>query len=338
MRALQVAEPWGIENLKLADVPDPRPGPGQVLVRMRAASLNYRDLMMVTGGGSRGGAITGTMTPLSDGCGVIEAVGEGVSRVAAGDRVSSLFYQTWFAGPPTPERLKGQLGSPIPGVARELAVYSEDGVSKVPDHLSDEAVATLACAALTAWRAMFVDADLSPGDTVVLQGTGGVSIFGLQFAKAAGMRAIITSSSDAKLERASALGADAVVNYRTTPDWGKAVKAATGGRGADLVLEVGGPSTLAMSMRAVRLGGHIAIIGALGGVAEGFNPTALIGNSARLQGLSVGSRDMFEAMCRFIDLHKLKPVVDKVFPLAEAQAAFSAMKAGEAFGKIVLKI
>jgi len=218
----------------------------------------------------------------------------------------------------------------------DVAVYSQDGVSKVPDYLTDQEVATLPCAALTAWRAMFVDADLSPGDTVVLQGTGGVSIFGLQFAKAAGMRAIITSSSDAKLERAKALGADVTINYRTTPDWGKAVKAATNGRGADLVLEVGGPSTLAMSMRAVRFAGHIAIIGSVGGVAEGFNATALIGNSARLQGLSVGSRDMFESMCRFIDLSRLKPVVDKVFPMEDAVAAFSAMKAGDQFGKIVL--
>ena len=336
MRALQVAEPWGVENLKVVELPAPTPGPGQVLIRIKAASLNFRDLMMVSSGGTRAGALAGPMIPLSDGCGVVEGVGEGVTRVAVGDRVSSLFYQTWISGPPTPEQIRGQLGAPIPGVAREFAVYSQDGVSKVPDYLTDQEVATLPCAALTAWRAMFVDADLSPGDTVVLQGTGGVSIFGLQFAKAAGLRAIITSSSDAKLERAKALGADVTINYRTTPDWGKAVKAATNGRGADLVLEVGGPSTLAMSMRAVRFAGHIAIIGSVGGVAEGFNATALIGNSARLQGLSVGSRDMFESMCRFIDLSRLKPVVDKVFPMEDAVAAFSAMKAGDQFGKIVL--
>ena len=337
MRALQIAEPWGVENLKLVELPDPVPGPAEVLVRMRAASLNYRDLMMVSGAYTRGGPVAGTITPLSDGCGVVEAVGEGVTRVAVGDRVSSLFYQTWLAGPPTPERLKGALGSPIPGVARELAVYSQDGVSKVPDFLSDEAVATLPCAALTAWRAIFEDGDLQPGDTVVLQGTGGVSIFGLQFAKAAGLRPIITSSSDAKLARAAELGADDRINYRTTPDWGKAVKAATGGRGADLVLEVGGPGTLPMSLRAVRFAGHIAIIGSVGGAAEGFNPTALIGNSAKLQGLSVGSRDMFEAMCRFIALKKIEPVVDKVFAWTDARTAFETMRAGDQFGKIVLK-
>jgi len=337
MRALQVAEPWGVENLNVVEQPDPKLGPGEVLVRMRAASLNYRDLMMVSGAYTRAGPVTGAITPLSDGCGVVEAIGEGVTRVAVGDRVSSLFYQTWLAGPPSPERLKGALGSPIPGVARELAVYSQEGVSKVPAFLSDEAVATLPCAALTAWRALFEDADLQPGDTVVLQGTGGVSIFGLQLAKAAGMRTVITSSSDAKLARAAELGADHLINYRTTPDWGKAVKAATNGRGADLVLEVGGPSTLAMSMRAVRFAGHIAIIGSVGGVAEGFNPTALIGNSARLQGLSVGSRDMFEAMCRFIELKKIEPVVDKVFPWTEARTAFETMRAQDQFGKIVLK-
>jgi NADPH:quinone reductase-like Zn-dependent oxidoreductase len=266
----------------------------------------------------------------------VEAVGEGVTRVAVGDRVATMFYQTWLAGPPSAERLRGALGNPITGVARELAVYSQEGMSKVPDFLTDHEVATLPCAALTAWRAIFEDADLQPGNTVALQGTGGVSIFGLQFAHAAGMRTFITSSSDEKLERVAALGADHRHNYRSTPDWGKAVKAATGGRGADLVLEVGGPGTMPMSMRAVRFGGHIAVIGAVAGGADSFNPAALIGNSAKLQGLSVGSRDMFEAMCRFIDLKQLRPVVDRTYPWTEARTALEAMRSGEHFGKIVL--
>ena len=304
---------------------------------MKAVSLNYRDFLMINGLYSRGSATGGTITPFSDGCGIVEAVGSGVTRVAVGDRVSTLFFQNWLSGRPTLEKLMSSLGSPIPGAGAELQTFSQEGVSKVPDFLSDHQVATLACAALTAWRGLFVDADLEPGDTVVLQGTGGVSIFGLQFAKAAGLRTIITSSSDEKLERAGALGADHLVNYRTTPDWSSAVRAATGGVGADFIMEVGGAGTIAQSLKAVRIGGHVAIIGVVAGAAEGLNPAVLIGNSARMQGLSVGSREMFEAMCRAIDLHKISPVVDKVFPWTQAKAAFAAMAGGEHFGKIVLE-
>jgi NADPH:quinone reductase-like Zn-dependent oxidoreductase len=229
------------------------------------------------------------------------------------------------------------LGSPIPGVGRELGVFSQEGVSKVPEFLTDQQVATLPCAALTAWRALFEDAALRPGDTVVLQGTGGVSIFGLQFAHVAGLRTLITSSSDEKLARAKALGADHLANYRSDPEWSQAVRAATGGVGADLIVEVGGGGTIEQSMKAVRIGGHIAVVGVVAGLGGGFNTVGLIGNSARLQGLSVGSRDMFEAMCRLIELHRIQPVVDKVFPWVEAKAAFAAMQAGEHFGKIVLE-
>jgi NADPH:quinone reductase-like Zn-dependent oxidoreductase len=334
MLALEVAEPWGLDQLKFVQRPDPRPGPGEVLVRMKAASLNYRDLMMVSG---RYPGVRAPVTPLSDGCGVIEAVGEGVTRFAPGDRVASLFFQSWISGRVTTERISRPLGSPVPGVARELAVYSQEGLSKVPDFLTDEEVATLPCAGLTAWRALFEDASLAPGDMVVLQGTGGVSIFGLQFAHAAGLRTLITSSSDAKLERAAALGADHRVNYRTTPDWAAPVRAATAGRGADFIMEVGGAGTMPTSIRAVATGGHIAVIGMVSAAGEGFNPTVLIQTSARLQGLMVGSRDMFEAMCRSIALSRLTPVVDKVFPWTEARTAFEAMRDGEHFGKIVLK-
>ena len=337
MRALNVAAPWGLDQIKVVETPEPTPGPGQVLVRMKAVSLNYRDLLMVNGMYGRGAASSSdVITPFSDGCGVVEAVGAGVTRFKAGDRVATLFFQNWTSGPPSLEKLMSALGFPIPGAGAELQTFSQEGLSKVPDFLSDHQVATLPCAALTAWRGLFQDARLEPGDTVVLQGTGGVSIFGLQFAHAAGLRTVITSSSDDKLVRAKALGADHLVNYKTTPAWSGPVRAATGGRGADFVMEVGGGGTIQESMKAVRIGGHIAIIGVVAGAGEPFNPAALIGNSAKLQGLSVGSRDMFEAMCRAIDLHKIQPVVDKVFPFTEARAAFSAMAAGEHFGKIVL--
>ena len=338
MRALNVAAPWGPNAIKVVDLPDPKPGHGQVLVRMKAVSLNYRDLLMVNGMYGRGAASTSdVITPFSDGCGVVEAVGEGVTRFVVGDRVATLFFQNWVSGPPTVEKLMSALGFPIPGAGSELQVFSQEGLSKVPAFLTDHQVATLPCAALTAWRGVFQDARLDPGDTVVLQGTGGVSIFGLQFAHAAGYRTIVTSSSDEKLGRAQALGADHLVNYRTTPAWSGPVRAATGGRGADFIMEVGGGGTIHESMKAIKVGGHIAVIGVVAGAGEPFNPATLIGNSARLQGLSVGSRDMFEAMCRAIELHRLEPVVDKVFPFTEAPAAFAAMAGGEHFGKIVLK-
>ena len=338
MRALNVAAPWGLDQIKVVEAADPTPGPGHVLVRMKAVSLNYRDLLMVNGMYGRGAASSSdVITPFSDGCGVVEAVGAGVTRFKAGDRVATLFFQNWTSGPPSLEKLMSALGFPIPGAGAELQTFSQEGLSKVPDFLSDHQAATLPCAALTAWRGLFQDARLEPGDTVVLQGTGGVSIFGLQFAHAAGLRTVITSSSDDKLARAKALGADHVVNYKTTPAWSEAVRAATGGRGADFVMEVGGGGTIQESMRAVRIGGHIAIIGVVAGAGEPFNPASLIGNSAKLQGLSVGSRDMFEAMCRAIELHRISPVVDKVFPFTEAKAAFSAMAAGKHFGKIVLE-
>ena len=338
MRALQVTTPWGADAIQVVESPEPQAGPGQVLVRMKACSLNYRDFLMIHGMYGRAAATANdVITPFSDGCGYVEAVGEGVTRFKVGDRVSTLFFQNWISGPPALEKIASALGFPIPGAGAELQTFSEQGLSKVPEFLSDHEVATLPCAALTAWRGLFHDARLEPGDTVVLQGTGGVSIFGLQFAHAAGLRTLITSSSDEKLERAKALGADDVVNYRATPEWSKAVRAATGGRGADFIMEVGGGGTIQESMRAVKIGGHIAIIGVVAGAGDPFNPAALIGNSARLQGLSVGSRDMFESMCRAIELHRIKPVVDKVYPFTEARAAFQAMAAGEHFGKIVLE-
>ena len=335
MRALQLIDGLGLEHLKVVEIDEPRPGPAEVLVRMRAVSLNYRDLLMVNG--VYGRATPMPLTPFSDGCGVVEAIGPEVTRFKVGDRVATLFFQKWLAGKPTPEGLASALGAPIPGAGRELAAFHQDGLSKVPDFLSDQQVATLPCAALTAWRALFEDARLQPGETVLLQGTGGVSIFGLQFARAAGLRTIITSSSDEKLERAKALGADHRLNYKQIPEWGAAARDLTGGRGVEFVMEVGGAGTLTQSLRAIALGGHIAIIGVLGGAAEPLQIGSMIGTGAKLQGVMVGSRAMFEAMCRAIEAHRIEPVVDKVYPFTEAVAALEAMRAGEHFGKIALE-
>jgi len=334
MRALQLTDGVGLEHLQVVEAPDPKPGPSEVLVRMRAVSLNYRDLLMVNGIYGRETPLP--LTPFSDGCGVVEAVGSEVTRFKLGDRVATMFFQSWIAGKPTPEGLASALGIPIPGAGRELAAFHEDGLSRVPDFLTDQQVATLPCAALTAWRALFEDARLQPGDTVLLQGTGGVSIFGLQFAKAAGYRTIITSSNDDKLERARSLGADHGINYKQTPEWGRAARQLTGGRGVEFVMEVGGAGTLTQSLRAIGLGGHIAIIGVLGGAAEPLQIGSMIGTGAKLQGVMVGSRVMFEAMCRAIETHRIEPVVDKIYPFTEAVGAFEAMRAGQHFGKIVL--
>lgn len=334
MRALQLTGAVGLDNLKLVDLPEPKPGPGEALVRMRAVSLNFRDLLMINGVYGRSTPLP--LTPFSDGCGIVEAVGEGVTRVQPGDRVATMFFQSWISGPPTPAALASALGVPIPGAGRELAVFHQDGLSKAPEFLTDQQVATLPCAALTAWRALFEDARLKPGAGVLLQGTGGVSIFGLQFARAAGLTTLITSSSDDKLQRAKALGANHLVNYRTTPEWGKAARAALG-RGFEFVMEVGGAGTLTQSLQAVSLGGHVAIIGVLGGPAEPLQIGQMIATGAKLQGVMVGSRAMFEAMCQAIEAHRITPVVDKVFPLSETRAAFEAMAAGAHFGKIVIE-
>ncbi|HEY1446973.1 MAG TPA: NAD(P)-dependent alcohol dehydrogenase [Caulobacteraceae bacterium] len=335
MRALQLIDGVGLEHLQVVEVAEPTPGPSEVLVRMRAVSLNFRDLLMVSGIYRQQTPLP--LTPFSDGCGIVEAVGAEVTRFKVGERVATLFFQKWLAGKPTIEGLSSSLGAPIPGAGRELAAFHEDGLSKVPAFLTDHQVATLPCAALTAWRALFEDARLQPGDTVVLQGTGGVSIFGLQFAKAAGYRTIITSSSDEKLVRAKALGADHGINYKQTPEWGRAVRELAGGRGADFVMEVGGAGTLTQSLHAITLSGHIAIIGILGGAAEPLQIGTMIGTGARLQGVMVGSRAMFEAMCRAIETLHIEPVVDKTYPFTEAVAAFEAMRAGRHFGKIVLR-
>jgi NADPH:quinone reductase-like Zn-dependent oxidoreductase len=341
MRTLELTYPWGTANLNVVERPDPTPGPGQVVVRMRAVSLNYRDFRLTEQGGyTTSSEDSPPVVPFSDGCGIIEAVGDGVTRVAVGDRVSTLFFPNWIDGRQTREKATGKMGSPgVPGAGRELALLSEHAVSRVPDYLTDHEVSTLACAALTAWRALFVDARLEPGDTVVLQGTGGVSIFGLQFAHAAGYRTIVTSSSDEKLARAKALGATELVNYRTTPDWHRVVREMTGGRGAEFIMEVGGAATLEQSLECIGMGGHIAVVGILSdksAPAPTLSSLAMVDSSAKVQGLLVGSREMFEAMCRGMTLHQIRPVIDRVLPWTQAAHAIDEMAGGSHFGKIVL--
>jgi NADPH:quinone reductase-like Zn-dependent oxidoreductase len=335
MRVLVLEGEPGIDHLHVVERPEAEPAPGQVAVTMKAASLNYRDLATVESPMIKGRL---PLVPLSDGCGVVSAIGEGVTRVAVGDRVAPLFFQGWMGGEPTPSALATALGGALDGVARQQVVLSQEGVSKVPAALSDEEAACLPCAGLTAWRALMVEGHVKPGDVVLAQGTGGVSIFALQFAKAAGATVIITSSSDEKLERAKALGADHTINYRSEPDWAKAARRLTGGRGVDHVVEVGGAGTFQQSIQAIRLGGHIGVVGVLSGAVKDLSVAAIFGANAKIHGVTVGSREHFEAMCRGIEATGVRPVVDKRYALGEAKAAFHAMKAGEHFGKIVLAL
>ena len=333
MRAVVLESAYGLNNLRVVEKPDPVPGAGQIVVDVKAATLNYRDLATVTAPSGRT-----PFVPCSDGAGVVSAVGAGVTRVKVGDHVAPLFFQGWFAGDPTPERLGGALGGTLDGVLQEKVLLNEQGVTPVPSGYSDEEAATLPCAALTAWRGLVVQGQVKSGDVVVVQGTGGVSIFALQFAKAAGATVIVTSSSDEKLERAKALGADHLVNYRATPDWAKEVRRITGKRGADHVVEVGGAGTFEQSLRAIRLGGKIAVIGILGGFVKDLNVATIFGSNAFIHGVTVGSRDHFESMTRAIDANGIKPVIDKRFSLDQAREAFECMKAGAHFGKIVLTV
>jgi NADPH:quinone reductase-like Zn-dependent oxidoreductase len=336
MKAWEIRDDGGIDALALAERAAPRPGPGEVLVRLRASSLNYRDLSTVLDPLSRGPKLP--LIPNSDAAGEVVEVGPGVTRLKAGDRVMGLFFQRWVAGAISAEAMASALGGALDGVLCEQAVLREDGLIELPGHLSFEEGATLPCAALTAWHALVSKGALKAGDTVLLLGTGGVSLFALQFAKLHGARVIITSSSDEKLERARALGADETINYRRTPAWAEAVRAATGGLGVDHVVELGGPGTLEQSIQATRVGGRISLIGILTGVAGAVNPTAIMRASICLQGIYVGSREMCAAMNRAIDLHELKPVIDRVFDFEDARAAFHHMQAAGHFGKIVVRI
>jgi NADPH:quinone reductase-like Zn-dependent oxidoreductase len=333
MKVYEIREAKGIDSVRAAERPDPQPGYGQVLIKVKAASLNYRDLAVARGGYGRG--VPSPVIPLSDGSGEIVGVGPGVTRVATGDRVAGIFMQTWLAGPTSEEYGKSAMGGAIDGMLAEYVVLNQDGVVKIPSHLSYEEGATLPCAAVTAWHALVSEGHVAAGETVLTQGTGGVSIFALQLSKLLGARVISTSSSDAKLERVRGLGADELINYKTTPDWEKPARALTG-IGVDHVVEVGGAGTLEKSMKAVRTGGTISLIGVLTGATGEINPRPILMRNIRVQGIYVGSREMFEAMNRAISLHKLHPVVDRVFPFADAVEAYRHMESGAHFGKIVI--
>jgi NADPH:quinone reductase-like Zn-dependent oxidoreductase len=336
MRALEIRDAFGLDHLALVERPDPRPGPGEILVRLRAASLNFRDLLTVEGKYNPKQKLP--LVPCSDGAGEVVEVGAGATRVRPGDRVMTLFAQRWLAGRPTRERLRSTLGGPLDGTLAELAVLDQDGVVKTPEHLSDEEAATLPCAAVTAWSALVTEGGITAGDTVLVQGTGGVSLFALQLAKLLGARVVATSSRDEKLARVRAMGADETINYREVPAWGARAKELTGGAGVDHVVEVGGAGTLQQSLQAVRFGGTISLIGNLAGTRTELLLTHVFMQKIRLNGILVGDRESFEAMNRAIALHRLRPVVDRVFPLEDSRAAFAYLAAGEHFGKIVIRL
>ncbi len=324
-----------LEGLRRGERPDPQPGPREVLIRIRAASLNYRDHMIATGHYFT--PVSRPTIPLSDGAGEVVAVGPGVTRFQKGDRVAGTFFQVWLDGPPS--RRHPALGIPLDGTLAEYIVLHEDGVVAIPPRLSFEEAATLPCAGVTAWNALMVSgAPLKAGDTVLCLGTGGVSILALQIAAAAGARVIVTSSSDEKLKRARSLGASDGINYKTHPDWEKEVARLTGGRGVEHVIEIGGAGTLNRSFESIAFGGKVALIGFLAGAAAQTNPVPMMLKGGSLQGIGVGSTAMFEALNRAIEINGIQPVVDKVFPFEKAADAYRCLAAGDFVGKIVITI
>jgi NADPH:quinone reductase-like Zn-dependent oxidoreductase len=331
---MHLRKPGGLDNLFLADAETRAPGPGEIAVRVHASSLNYHDYIVVLG------MIPATdgRIPMSDGAGIVTATGEGVRDLSVGDHVVSTFFPNWLSGEPCLEKLALVPGDRNDGYACENVVVAETHFTKAPKGYSHAEAATLPCAALTAWRALVVEGRMKAGDTVLVQGTGGVSIFALQFAKASGCTVIATSSSDAKLERLRALGADHLINYKSVPQWGHAAQDITGGRGVDHVVEIGGAGTLAESMRASRNGGHISLIGVLAGFQGDVNTAALMSRQIRLVGITVGSREQQQEMIRAIDANGLKPVIDKSFPLEALADAFRYQASAAHFGKICVAI
>ncbi|SIN73332.1 NADPH:quinone reductase [Singulisphaera sp. GP187] len=336
MKAYRIHEFGGLDGLRLDELPTPTPGPGQVLVRVQAVSLNYRDLLVLKGLYNKN--FPRPAVPLSDAAGEVVEVGAGVTRVRVGDRVAPIFMQAWLAGELNETHGKSALGGAIDGVLAEFLVLHENGLVVLPDHLSFEEGSTLPCAAVTAWNALFAAGTLKAGDTILTLGTGGVSLFALQFAKLAGATVIATSSTDEKLQRVLNMGAAAGINSQATPDWEKRVRALTNGRGVDLVVEVGGAGTLSKSLHAVRTAGQISLIGVLAGGAAEINILPIVMRAIEVRGILVGSRAMFEVMNRAIRVHELRPVIDRVFPFQETPAAFRHMESAAHFGKIVIRL
>lgn len=334
MKVYEVQQ-FGIDNLALVERDEPQAAAREVVVRFHAASLNYRDLMFVKGTYHPKAKLPAI--PFSDGAGEVVAVGRDVTRWKIGDRVCPIFVQGWIEGEPTLQKNRTALGGgELDGVLREYGAFDEQGLVEIPGSLSFEEAATLPCAALTAWNALVHSGKLKAGETVLTLGTGGVSMFALQFAKLQGARVVATSSSDEKLERAKELGADFTINYRSTPDWDKEVLRLTNRTGVDHVVEVGGAGTLAKSLNAVRVGGHVVLIGVLASGGD-FDPRSILMKSVRVQGIFVGSRRMFEEMTSAIEANGVKPVIDKTFAFAEAREALRYMESGSHSGKIVIK-
>lgn len=334
MKVYEVRQ-FGIENLALVERAEPQPSANEVVVKFHAASLNYRDLLFVRGAYNPKARLPAV--PFSDASGEVVAAGSDVKKWKVGDRVCPIFTQAWVEGSLSIEKRRTTLGGgDLDGVLREYGAFDENGLVKIPGHLSFEEAATLPCAAVTAWNALVVSGNLKAGDTVLTLGTGGVSVFALQFAKMHGARVIVTSSSDKKLEKAKNLGADEIINYKKTSDWDKEVLRLTNRIGVDHVVEVGGAGTLSKSLNSVRIGGHVAVIGVLAGAGE-FDPRSVLMKAVRMQGILVGSRWMFEEMNKAIEGNRLKPVIDKTFAFKEVSEALRYMESASHFGKIVVR-
>jgi NADPH:quinone reductase-like Zn-dependent oxidoreductase len=335
MRGIVLKAPGGLDRLIAVDLPEaPAPQAGEITVRIHASSLNYHDFKVVLGDIRT----ADDRIPMSDGAGEVIAIGAGVTEFAVGDSVVSMFFPHWLGGDPAPETVGGVPGDQADGYARECVTAPATAFTKAPPGYTHQEAATLTCAGLTAWNGLIVAGRVRPGDIVLVQGTGGVSVFALQFAKAAGATVVATSSSDEKLERMKALGADHLINYRQVPDWGKTAKALTDGRGVDHVIEVGGPGTLAQSIRACRMGGHIALIGVLTGFSGEVPTAALFSAQLRVTGITVGSRASQLDMMRAIAANRIRPVIDSTFPLEDIAAAFRHQESQKHFGKICLSV
>jgi NADPH:quinone reductase-like Zn-dependent oxidoreductase len=334
MRAYEIVSDGGVDALALNERQSPQPGQGEIRVAVRASAINYRDLSTIEDPVPRG--IVYPLVPNSDGAGEVIGVGDGVTRFKVGDRVAGCFFQDWSDGSISAAAMASAMGGAIDGVLAEEVVLNEAGAVHIPPHLSYEEGATLPCAGLTAWNCLVEQGGLKPGKTALFLGTGGVSIIGLQIAKMMGARAIITSSSEAKLERAGKLGADELINYRENPDWQARVLELTDGAGVDVTIETGGGGTLEKTMEATRIGGTISLIGVLTGGT--INPTTVMRKSIRLQGVYVGSRRMFEDMNAALALNRVHPVIDQVFEFEDARAAYHTMRGAGHFGKLVVKV
>lgn len=336
MKVFQVEDSWSMENARISSRQDQLPGPGEVRIKMMASALNYRDLIVPERGyGSRMKSLPLIM--LSDGVGIVESLGVRVKDLRVGDRVCPLFFQSWTGGEPDKKNLSLSLGCELDGTMAEFMVLPEEGVALAPVHLDDIEAASLPTAAVTAWRALVTEGGVKPGDKVLVQGTGGVSLFALQFAKMLGAYVIITSSSDDKLAKVRAMGADDIINYRRVPEWGKRVREITGRDGVDHIVEVGGQGTLPQSLRAIRTGGMISLIGVLSGGKMDVPLGPVVTRHVRMQGITVGSREDFTDMARAIAQHRLHPVIDRTFAFDEIRLALEHLSSGQHFGKITIK-